>query len=77
MPKAYVLINCKTGYETLVSKNIQSIKDNVLTCNIVYGEYDIIVEIKFDTLRQLEYIIQKKIRMINNVTSTMTLIPYN
>ena len=50
MSKAYVLINCNSGYETLVT-SIKSIKnndddnDNVLACNIVYGLYDIIVEI--------------------------------
>ncbi|HEX2408395.1 MAG TPA: Lrp/AsnC ligand binding domain-containing protein [Nitrososphaeraceae archaeon] len=75
MPKAYLLINCESGYETLVAKSIKSI-DNVLTCNIVYGVYDIIVEIMFDTLKQLEYIIQKKIRNISNIQSTMTLIPF-
>ncbi|HET9805942.1 MAG TPA: Lrp/AsnC ligand binding domain-containing protein [Nitrososphaeraceae archaeon] len=75
MPKAYVLINCESGYEALVAKSIKSI-DNVLTCNIVYGVYDIIVEIIFDTLKQLEYIIQKRIRNISKIQSTMTLIPF-
>ncbi len=77
MPKAYVLINCESGYETVVAKSIKSIDDdNVLTCNIVYGVYDIIVEIIFDTFKQLEYIIQKKIRKISKIQSTMTLIPF-
>lgn len=76
MPKAYVLINCETGYETLVAKSIKSI-DDIVTCNIVYGEYDIIVEVTSDTLKQLEYIIQKRIRTISKIQSTMTLIPLN
>ena len=81
MPKAYVLINCTSGYETLVTKSIKSIKnddddDNVLVCNIVYGLYDIIVEINFDNLNQLQNIIQKKIRKIGKIQSTVTLIPY-
>jgi len=74
MPKAYVLIHCETGYEILVAKSIKSI-DNIVTCNIVYGVYDIIVEVIFDTLKQLEYIIQKRIRIISKIQSTMTLIP--
>jgi DNA-binding Lrp family transcriptional regulator len=53
MPQAYVLINCESGYETLVAKSIKLI-DNILTCSIVYGVYDIIVEVRFDTLNQLE-----------------------
>ena len=80
MSKAYVLINCNSGYETLVTKSIKSIKNdddnNVLTCNIVYGLYDIIVEINFDNLNQLQNIIQKKIRKIGKIESTVTLIPY-
>ena len=76
MPKAYVLINCASGYEALVAQSITSL-DNIATCNIIYGVYDIIVEIIYDNLKQLEYIIQKKIRNINKIQSTMTLIPSN
>ena len=76
MPKAYILINCESGYEALVAKSVRSL-DNITTCNIVYGVYDIIVEITFDTLKQLEYIVKKKIRNINKIQSTMTLIPWN
>lgn len=76
MPKAYILINCKSGNETLVAATIKSI-ENVLTCSIVYGVYDIIVEILFDKIGDLEDIIQKRIRKISNIQSTMTLIPYD
>lgn len=75
MLQAYVLINCESGYETLVAKSIKLI-DNILTCSIVYGVYDIIVEVRFDTLNQLEYIIQKRIRKISKIQSTITLIPF-
>jgi DNA-binding Lrp family transcriptional regulator len=75
MPKAYILINCESGSESLVTKGIKSI-DNVLTCSIVYGAYDIIVEIIFDTLKHLAYIIKKRIRKISKIQSTMTLIPF-
>jgi DNA-binding Lrp family transcriptional regulator len=75
MPKAYILINCESGYESLVATSIKSI-DNVLTCSIVYGVYDILIEIIYDTLKQLEYIIKKRIRKISKIQSTMTLIPF-
>ena len=75
MPKAYILINCETGHETPVSMNIRSIDDD-LRCNIVYGVYDIIVEVMYDTMSQLQDIIQKKIRRISKIQSTMTLIPF-
>jgi len=76
MPKAYILINCKSGNETLVAATIKSIED-VLTCSIVYGVYDIIVEILFNKIGDLEDVIQKRIRKISNIQSTMTLIPYD
>ena len=75
MPKAYILINCISGNERLVAASIKSIED-VLTCSIVYGVYDIIVEILFDKIIDLEAIIQKRIRKISNIQSTMTLIPF-
>jgi DNA-binding Lrp family transcriptional regulator len=75
MQKAYILINCESGYESVVATSIKSV-DNVLTCNIVYGVYDILIEIMFDTLKQLEYIIKNRIRKINKIQSTMTLIPF-
>ncbi|HEU5462102.1 MAG TPA: Lrp/AsnC ligand binding domain-containing protein [Nitrososphaeraceae archaeon] len=75
MPKAYILINCESGYESLIATSIKSV-DNVLTCSIVYGVYDILIEIMFDTLKQLEYIIKNRIRKINKIQSTMTLIPF-
>ncbi|MGE0243776.1 MAG: Lrp/AsnC ligand binding domain-containing protein [Nitrososphaeraceae archaeon] len=75
MPKAYILINCETGYEKQVATSIKSI-DNIITCNIVYGVYDVIVEIMFDTTSQLQDIIQKKIRKVSRIQSTITLIPF-
>jgi DNA-binding Lrp family transcriptional regulator len=75
MPKAYILINCESGYESLVATSIKTI-DNVLTCSIVYGVYDILIEIIYDTLKQLEYIIKKRIRQISKIQSTITLIPF-
>jgi DNA-binding Lrp family transcriptional regulator len=75
MPKAYILINCETGYEKQVATSIKSI-DNIIMCNIVYGVYDLIVEIMFDTANTLQDIIQKKIRKVSRIQSTITLIPF-
>ena len=75
MSKAYVLVNCDSGNEVIVANGIRSV-DNVLACNIVYGVYDIIVELEYDTIDELEEIVQHKIRRINQIQSTMTLIPF-
>jgi len=42
MSKAYILINCESGYESPVAKSIKSI-GKVIPCSIVYGVYDILV----------------------------------
>lgn len=76
MSKAYILINIESGSEKFVSSSIKSI-DNVLTCNVVYGAYDIIVEVVYDTMSQLQDTIQEKIRRVNKIRSTITLIPFD
>ena len=70
-----MLVNCDSGNEVIVANGIRSV-DNILACNIVYGVYDIIVELEYDTIDELEEIVQHKIRRINQIQSTMTLIPF-
>lgn len=76
MPKAYVLINCNSGDESVVIDSIKSI-ENVTSCNVVYGVYDIIIEIKYETMNQLQDLIQNKLRKVNNIRTTLTLIPFD
>jgi len=76
MPKAYVLINCNSGDESVVIDSIKSI-ENVTSCNVVYGVYDIIIEIKYETMNQLQDLIQDKLRKVNNIRTTLTLIPFD
>ena len=61
MAKAYVLINYKSFYETLVTTRIKLIDDNVLTCK-QFMDY-IIVELIFETMSQLQNIIQKNLKI--------------
>ena len=76
MPKAYVLINCDSGNESVVIDSIKSI-ENVTSCNVVYGVYDIIIEIKYETMNQLQDLIQNKLRKVNKIRTTLTLIPFD
>lgn len=76
MPKAYVLINCNSGDESVVIDSIKSI-ENVTSCNVVYGVYDIIIEIKYESMNQLQDLIQNKLRKVNNIRTTLTLIPFD
>jgi len=76
MPKAYVLINCDSGAESVVIDSIKLI-ENVTSCNVVYGVYDIIIEVSYETMEQLQGLIQNRLRKINKIRSTLTLIPFD
>lgn len=73
MPKAYVLINCDLGSEEEIIREIKKIPE-VREVNGVYGVYDIIVNIQADSMEKLREIITWKIRRINKVRSTLTMI---
>ncbi|MFB5601120.1 MAG: Lrp/AsnC ligand binding domain-containing protein [Nitrososphaeraceae archaeon] len=76
MPKAYVLINCDSGAESVVIDSIKLI-ESVTSYNVVYGVYDIIIEISYETMNQLRDLIQKRLRKINKIRTTLTLIPFD
>ncbi|MDH7482990.1 MAG: Lrp/AsnC ligand binding domain-containing protein, partial [Armatimonadota bacterium] len=56
-----------------VLENIKKIPE-VKTAYMVYGVYDIIVMIESDTLEKLREMVTKKIRQLDKVRSTMTMI---
>ena len=47
--------------------------DKIKDARIVYGDYDIVVEVETETEAQMDSIITKKIRKLDKVRSTMTL----
>jgi len=73
MGSAYVLINCDLGYEEEIIcklKNISGLKEVQGT----FGAYDILAKIESDELEKLRDTITNKIRNIDRVKSTLTLI---
>jgi len=70
--KAYVLCKVHSGTEREVCNMITQYS-NVSEAAILYGEYDVIVVLKANTLQQLDFIIDK-IRMIPSITFTSTVI---
>jgi DNA-binding Lrp family transcriptional regulator len=70
---AYVLLNVEIGAEKEVLKDLESISE-VTESNTVYGVYDIITKTEASTLEELKDIISHKIRRINKVRSTLTMI---
>lgn len=74
MEKAFVLINCEPGQEPAVIEQLQKLED-VIDTQETYGVYDIVARIESDNQSQLDNIISGQIRKLNNINSTLTLIP--
>ncbi len=77
MPTAYVLFNSDLGSDELIIIEAKKILDeeNNIQYEIqgVYGVYDIILKIISDSTDNLRSIITNKIRKINKVQSTLTM----
>ena|ERR1700687_1616992 len=72
MESAYVMITCEECTESLVDslKSIPEVKEVQSTC----GNYDVIVKIEADSAESLRDIISMKIRQIEKIRATTTLI---
>ena len=73
MATAYVLLTTEMGAETAVMKDMKMIVE-IKEAHMVYGVYDIIARIEADTMEDLKNIISWKVRRINRVRSTLTMI---
>lgn len=73
VPTAFVFINTEPDAMPEVLKAVKSIK-GVQTAEMVYGVYDIVAEVKTETMDQLKHTIAYKIRALEHVTSTQTLL---
>jgi len=73
LPVAFMLINCETGDENELLKELKKI-DDVEEAYAVYRAYDIIVKIKADTEESLKSISAWKIRRLYRIRSTLTMI---
>ena len=73
MSKAFVLINTDLGEGDPVSDALKKINE-VKEIYTVYGVYDYIVSIEADTMQILKDVITNRIRGINHVRSTLTML---
>ncbi len=72
MRKSYVLINCNIGAEESVMSQLKEI-DLVKEVHGTFGAYDIVVLVEADTTESLRDAITWKIRKIEKIRSTLTL----
>ncbi len=73
MPQAFVLINVESGSEEEVVGQLKKI-EGVEEAYFSYGVYDIITKVKAESMEKLKDMVTRKIRTLNRVRSTLTLI---
>ena len=72
MATAYILINCELGSEELIIQQLKNI-DDISEVSGTFGAYDILAKIESPTVEKLREIITWKIRKIDHIRSTLTL----
>ncbi len=72
MEIAYVLINCDLGFEAEIIDEIKQL-EAVKEVQGIFGAYDILVKLESANLENLRVIITRKLRKLNRVKSTLTL----
>jgi len=73
MPLAFVLINAEIGSEDEVLQELRKLS-NVKESYVVYGVYDIVAKVEADSMDKLKEIVTWKIRRLDKVRSTLTMI---
>ena len=72
MATAYVLINCELGSEEAIIQQLKGL-EGVKEVHGTFGAYDILAKIESDTVEKLRETITWKIRKIEKIRSTLTL----
>ena len=72
MATAYVLINCELGSEEAIIQQLKSL-EGVKEVHGTFGAYDILAKIESSTVETLRETITWKIRKIEKIRSTLTL----
>jgi DNA-binding Lrp family transcriptional regulator len=70
--KAFVLIYTELGFEEQIKEELQNI-NGVKNIYVVYGIYDIIVEIETESMSDIKKIVFNNIRTLKHIKKTVTL----
>ena len=73
MPTAYVLLNTEIGAEHQVLRALRE-TEGVEEAHGLWGVYDIIANVKAETMEKLRWIITDKIGQIRRINSKLTMI---
>ncbi|SVC06067.1 uncharacterized protein METZ01_LOCUS258921 [marine metagenome] len=72
MATAYVLVNCELGSEESIIRQLKNI-ETVKEVHGTFGAYDILAKLESSTVETLRESITWKIRKIEKIRSTLTL----
>jgi len=73
MPWAFVLVNAEVGSDVELLQVLKKIP-NVKEAYAVYGVYDIVAKVEAETMDKLKEVVFAKIRRLDKVRSTLTMI---
>ncbi len=73
MAIGYVLVSCDLGFDVEIIEELNQLSDDK-EAHGIFGAYDILVKVESDNVENLRDTIAWKIRKLNRVRSTLTLI---
>jgi DNA-binding Lrp family transcriptional regulator len=73
MPTAYILLNTEIGSENQVLKALKKV-EGVEEAHKLWGVYDIVANVKAQSMEELKSIIIKRIEKIGKINSKLTMI---
>ncbi len=73
MPTAYILLNIEIGAKKQVLKALKEI-DGVQEVHSLWGIYDVIVNVKADSMEELKVIISDRIEKVGKINSKLTML---
>ena len=73
--KAFVLLNTELGMESKIIEALKGV-EQITNIHSLYGIYDIIIEMEADTMDKIKEVVFNKVRRLENVKSTITLLTY-
>jgi DNA-binding Lrp family transcriptional regulator len=73
--KAFVLLNTELGQESNIIEALDGVRE-IIHIYSLYGIYDLILEMEADTMDRVKEVVFNKVRRLDNVKSTITLLTY-
>jgi DNA-binding Lrp family transcriptional regulator len=73
--KAFVLLNSELGQESKIIEALEGVEE-ITKIHSLYGIYDLIIEMEAETMDKVKEVVFNKVRRLDNVKSTITLLTY-